>query len=223
MAEEENRLNPSTGISGFIKEKKREPEVSFKGKVVEPVYVAGQPVGFKPIEQKPFGKKQMAALGAKLKKEDITKAKEKLKPSQIKGIIGGYLGIRKSRPIGDKLKVLRLSNMLEKKRLLNQIQKLRLQKQVENLRKKGILKQVISAPIRMPQQIYPAYSTPEIMGDIDSAFNADINGAGNDMWGNEQYHNEQYYGEEYYGNEFDNDPLMHLAIKIRTGISPLLW
>ena len=165
----------------------------------------------------------MAILKSKISKEDIEKAKIKPVPSQLKGIIGGYLGVRKSRPIKDRLKVLRLQNMLEKKRLLNQIQKFKLQKQIETLRKKGILKQIISAPIRMPQQIYPAYATPEIMGDIDSAFNADIGHSDGNLYGNEQYYNEQFYGEEYYDKELNLSHWEHLAITPRQGISPLLW
>lgn len=210
MAEEENRLNPSTGISGFIKEKKKENVLSETLKNID-------------AERKAELDKREKQLD-KRESKPIIITKIKKQPSQLKGIIGGYLGIRKSRPMKEKLKILRLSNMLEKKRLQNQIQKLKLQRQMDALRKKGVLKQVISAPIRMPQQIYPAYSTPEIIGDIDSAFNADINPAGNDMWGSEGYYGgENYYNEDYYSNEFDNDPLMHLAIKIRTGVSPLLW
>ena len=214
MAEEE-KYNPETDSW-----EKKEP---FKGKIVEPVYVAGQPIGFKPIEQKPFGRKQMAILGAKLKKEDIAKSKIKPKPSQLKGIIGGYLGVRKSRPIKDRLKVMRLQNMLDKKRLLNQIEKLKLAKQIETLRKKGILKQIISAPIRMPQQIYPAYATPEIMGDIDSMY-ADIGHADNNLWGEESWFGgENYYTEEYFDKELSLSPWEHLSIYPKQNLSPLLW
>jgi hypothetical protein len=36
-------------------------------------------------------------------------------------------------------------------------------------------------------------------------------------------YNETYYNEDFFSDEFDNDPFMHLAIKVRTGVSPLLW
>lgn len=161
-------------------------------------------------------------LKPKRKKEKQVAVKEK-----PRGILLKRLGLRrreiKARPLRDRLKVMRLQNMLDKKRLQNQIERLKLQRKVELLRKKGMLKQVMMPVIRPRLLDYPAYATPEIMGDIDSAFFADIGHADGNIWGNEAYYDEDFYTEDFYGTEFDTDPFFHLQIKPNYRISPLLW
>jgi len=129
---------------------------------------------------------------------------------------------RKSRPMADKLKVLRLQNMLDRKRLQNQIEKFKLAKRIDMLKKKGKLQQIMTTPIMKPALGYPAFATQEVMNDLDSVYQ-DIGHGEASLWGNESFYDENYYNEDYYGNEFDNDPMVHLAIKIKSGVSPLLW
>lgn len=135
----------------------------------------------------------------------------------------GKFGLRKR----DQIRVLRLKNMLERKRYDNEIQKMKLKIQIESLRKKGNLPMILpSVPqIVLPIEHYVFPNSPEIYGDVQSVFSADVNPAENDTFGNEDYFGgENYYAEDFWGNEFDDgDVLAHLAIKPRRGVSPLLW
>ena len=213
--EVEPRLNPSTGISSFIKPKQLVQAQKERNVLSETLKKIDE-------ERKAELDVREKALG-KMETRSPVKALAKVKPSFMRRF-GFVKRGKEARPLQERLKIMRLGNMLEKKRLQNQIQKMKLQRQVELLRKKGMLKQVIQQPVfRTNTLLYPAYATPEIMGDIDSAFNADMNGSG-DFWGNERYHNENYYDEDYYGQEFEGtDPFLQLCINIRKNTSPLLW
>lgn len=248
MAEEEPRINPATGISGFVAGQKKKQEEKTILAQVDEMRKKELDKRDKELQQRekklatPTGKVKVGYIATKIEKQDIKARKEEEAKQRIispvkynikkgfKSDILKFLGARRKgkRPMQDRLKVLRLQNMLDKKRLQNQIERLKLAKKVELLRKQGKLKQTIQQPIIKPRMpLYPAYATPEVIGDIDSVFNADINGAKNDFWGNEEYYNEDFYTEDYYGGEFsnypNNDPLYHLAIKIKYGVSPLLW
>ena len=178
------------------------------------------------VEEKLKEKVSMKAIRKKIKEEEI---EEKKPVSQLKGIFTGLLGIKKKykkgevRPMKDELKVLRLQNMLDRKRLQNQIERFKLSRRVDLLRKKGILKQVIAMPIKPIAPLYPAYATPEIAGDIDSSFNADIQHGESSLFGGEQYYNESFYNEDYFSDEWNLSPWEHLNIAPKRGVSPLLW
>ena len=223
--EEEPRLNPSTGISSFIKPKqlvqaqKERNVLSETLKKIDAERKAMLDKKEMEIEKLQSKTEQKAYQAGKSE----GKISSKVKPSFMRRF-GFVKRGKEARPLQERLKIMRLGNMLEKKRLQNQIQKMKLQRQVDLLKKKGMLKQVIQQPVfKAATPLYPAYATPEIMGDIDSAFNADMNGSG-DFWGNERYHNENYYDEDYYGQEFEGtDPFLQLCINIRKNTSPLLW
>lgn len=161
-------------------------------------------------------------LLARKKKQE--KIKQEISKYQAKRGQGKILGIL---PRRDQVKLVKIRSMLVQQRLQNEIEKLRIQNKIKNMRLqgKGILLQPAQLVRAQPKPIYPAYSTPETNMEIDQAFNADINPSANDMWGAESYYGgENYYDENYFGSEFDNaDPLAQLAIKIRRGVSPLLW
>lgn len=231
MAEEEPRLNAATGISNFIRGDKG-------AELAEGMIEGGEKR--KAIDEAEMRRRQLENVGGYVRlkgggiyvPEKIPKPKVSMK--KLKKVVyrkkpakkkwSGKLGfIRRTKPIKDRLKVMRLSNMLEKKRLQNQIQKLRLARKMEILKKKGKLQQVVSIPFKRPKLLYPAYATPTEMGDIDSAFYADINHADGNLWGNEAYYDEDFYTEDWWGKEWDTDPFFHLQIKPQQGVSPLLW
>lgn len=221
MAEEENYINPSTGISGFINPKQSKKTYGelfkeFTTKKEKPNY-AGQYVRIEGNKLVPVKKRTLTPSEYR---KVISRVKLMEKPKSIKS----FLGLKKRKvPIKDKIKMIRFKNTLEKARIQNQLERLKLQKKVENLRKQGILKQAVIHPIRRPT-IYPAYATPEIIGDIDSGFNADINPISNDMWGSEEFlGGERYFDENFYGNEFSNSPFEHLNLIPDKNLSPILW
>lgn len=155
----------------------------------------------------------------KLKKEEKPVGKFKFFRQFVSG------KYKKLKPISDRLKVLRFQNRLEKMRLQNQINRLRLTKRIQSMRIKGILpipKTMLPPSPIMP--LYPAYATPEVIGDIDSVWKADI-GTGESLFGNEGYFlANDYYDEDFYGTEFDNTPEEHLGLNFRRGsASPLLY
>lgn len=121
------------------------------------------------------------------------------------------------------LRILRLQNQLQTQRLQNQINQLKIQRKVSLISTQNQLNKVIATPIRPKILYYPAYSTPEMRNDIDSAFNADINHGDKSLFGTEKYFDETFYDEDFYGTEFDNDPFFHLQIKPNRNLSPLLW
>ncbi len=237
------RLNPSTGISNFTQERRLTP------RIIAMRNIQSQQQSNKQSELQKF-KEQSAydrGLSEQKKKKPPTEIEQYLAGSQergkqrailykvgqklqatrarpLKGIFKSMVSYsRSTRPKADRLKVLRLQNMLDKKRLLNQIEKLKLSKRIDILRKKGMLNQVITRPIMRPRLAYPAYSTPTIQGDIDSAFFGDFTHANNDLFGNESYHDENYYNEDYWDPEWNLDPWQHLNISPKSGVSPLLW
>ena len=216
MAKKKPYFNPSTGISSFV----GEDEEEFKGKYIEPVVVAGKPFTWKVVEKKPFTKKEERALKGKVKEQEVKETKPVKKQSFL--VKAGY--VRRAKPMRERLKVLRFSNILERKRLQNEIQRLKLMKKIELMKRTGKLKQIITAPVLRPRRLlYPAYATPEIMGDIDSAFFGDIGHADGNIFGGESYYDEDFYNEDYYGREWDTDPFFHLQIKPNRNVSPLLW
>jgi hypothetical protein len=233
MAEEDNRLNPATGISDFANKSSKgkamaedminagerrslEEQRKYSGR-----YIEIQPKGGVKIEaRRQLSKEQMMQIAIKA---GIVQQKSAV---PVKKSFFGRSGFKRtSKPLKDRLKVLRFSNNLERMRLKNQIQRLKLQRTIENLRKKGKLNQVITTPVlRQPLSYYPAYATSEIIGDIDSVFlSPDFGHADGNIWGNEAYYDEKFYGEDYYGTEFDGDVWAQLHIKPIWGVSPLLW
>lgn len=212
-------INASTGISNFARPKTNTSKIT-QGELFK--RYLGQQKKMKPQ----LTPQQYRVVGINIRKQDT-----RLRQARAKqGIVGGFLGLKRrttgKTSIQDRIKVMKYQNMLEKARLRNQIERMKLNKKAQSLQRQGILKQAIAQPMmRRPiYNDYPAYSTPEIIGDLDSGFNADINPAKNDMWGDESFFGgENYYDEDYYGNEFDNDPLLHLNLKPRSGVSPLLW
>jgi len=125
--------------------------------------------------------------------------------------------------VGDRIKVMRFQNKLEKAKLKNAIENYKLRNRVELLRRKGLLPQPQTRIIR-PIIIQPYHNDPLINQDIASAFNADMQHGDKSLFGNENYYGgEKYYDEDIYGNEFNGDMLAELGINIRPGVSPLLY
>lgn len=231
---EEIRYNPSTDSTVFPDEGIRKKEIEaekrmqsledFKRQVYEEreKAILKKETALNKRETKPL---KIRLIKPKEKQVTYFLGKPLAKREKVsgRGIAGGFLGISK-RPIADKLKVMRLSNMLEKKRLQNQIEKFKLQRKVELLKKKGQFQQVLMQPIpRAKLPLYPAYATPEIMGDIDSSFYGDFGHADGNLWGNEAYFDEDFYIEDWFGKEWDISPEEQLGLHIRKGTSPLLW
>ena len=147
-----------------------------------------------------------------------------------KGISLGYRPIKKSvLKKRDQLAIARLRSMLQKKRYENQLEKIRLKLQVEQLKRKGKLPTI--TPIQQIRFLRPEdyifAGSPEVIGDINSPFVADIGHADGDIFGNENYFgDEEYFGEDFWGTEFNypnNDPFTQLNIRVNRQISPLWW
>lgn len=233
MAEdEEPRLNPSTGISNFItpKDSRKTQGELFKEFLArkEKKDYAGQYVRIEgnkliPVKKRTLTPKEARLVYKKVGKSDTSKKKM--------GILGGYLGLKtrksllkgeKGREIRNRIRIMRLQNAIEKQRFKRQMQLMKLGGKGGYIQRQQILKQVSTMPIRRIQPIYPAYATTEIIGDIESGFNADIGHADKSLWGDEQMYNEDFYNEDYWGREMDDDVFKQLNIKPNNG-SPLLW
>lgn len=217
-------FNPSTGITEF----KDVSQAIADYKKQSQLKAISQQIANYQKQSISKGREQKVLYNVKNK---IKSQKNKLNTKPISfSVFSKITGVgqpRKNLTIEDRLKILRFKNKLEKDKLKNALQKFKIQRQIELARKSGKLgmaQQVMQQPVR-PAVLYPAYSTPIEQQDIDSAFMADINhGEGQSLWGNETYHAEGYFlQDDLFLNEFDGDPLLHLAIKYRDGVSPLLW
>lgn len=215
MVDESPRLNPSTGISNFVRPEKKQSEVlrsldemreqmlNEREKAVERKEVSNIP---KFVYQPSQAIKQTKSVAKVSRFSSLSF----LIPSKTK------------RSTSDQLKILRFQNKLEKLRLQNQIDRMKIAKKSAQLKGQTIFKQAVGQPINRGLT-YPAYADSTQMADIDSAFFADINHAEKSLWGNEQYFGEQFYNEDFYGTEFNNSPFDHLQLKPQRGVSPLLW
>jgi len=216
-------FNPSTGISNVdapdtnLQEKKAQTDALVKQQI-EKANPAPQPVQ---VNIQNVVKQKRSFLAER-------QAANRKQPLRVTAF-GKAFGIgqpRKALTMKDKIKIIRFKNRLEKEKLKNALDKFKIARQIEQARKKGILapaQQVMAQP--MPRLNYPAYSTPMEQADIDSAFTADIGNGERSLFGNENYHGEEYFDNNdfFLESEFNQDPLMQLAIKYKTGVSPLWW
>lgn len=137
-------------------------------------------------------------------------------------------GYRKApRKSGTQLRILRMRNQLEQIRLRNILVRYKLAAKVGQLKRTAI---IIPPRFAMPQKILKprsqVFQDPRVLGDIHSAFNADIinneslfgteSWFGDEDWfGGEKYYTENWFGDE---NIFEG-----MTFEPRRGLSPLLY
>lgn len=147
------------------------------------------------------------------------KRKAKTEYSLFSSVVRGRYARKSYLKNNDRVKVMRLRSLLEKKRLLNTIEKMKLKQQLENIKRKGkpIVMKAIS-PIRQE----PFFANPHTNDDLFSAFNADM-GHGDNLFRDEKYYDEDYYTENYYDEDFFGDAGIDWGKLRRKEGNPLFW